>query len=186
MASSADSQRLFFALWPDEALRHTLYKETHHAVRASGGKPVPQENFHITLAFLGHLDADGAAAARAAAVATSGESFDLVLDRLGFWAETHVVWLGPAKVSESGSRFAVALRQNLRERGIKVDVRPFLPHVTLARKVAKPGDLRTIRPIRWSLREFVLVHSITGRHSSEYRRLASWPLRAPAAAVMEL
>lgn len=186
MASAADSQRLFFALWPDDALRHTLYKETRHAVRASGGKPVPAENFHITLAFLGHLDADGAAAARAAADATQVEPFDLVFDRPGFWPDARVVWLAPASVPETGSRFAAKLRQALRTHGVAVDFRPFLPHVTLARKVSKPGNLGTVRPIRWPVREFVLVHSLSGRHGSEYRPLVSWPLRAPAAAAAEL
>ena len=186
MASAADSQRLFFALWPDEALRHTLYKETRRAVRASGGKPVSPENFHITLAFLGHLDAAGVAAATAAAEATVGECFDLILERLGFWAEARVVSLGPTDVPQAGSRFAVNLRQTLRAQGITVDIRPFLPHVTLARKVAKPGNLGTVRAIRWPVREFMLVHSVTARHASKYCVLASWPLSARAAAVGEL
>ena len=186
MASAADSQRLFFALWPDDALRHTLYKETRHAVRASGGKPVPAENFHITLAFLGHLDAGGVAAARVAADSTQGEPFELVLDRPGFWPDARVVWLAPASVPEAGSRFAADLRQALRARGVAVDLRPFLPHVTLARKVSKPGNPGSVHPIRWPVREFVLVHSLSSRRGSEYRPLASWPLRAPAAAAAEL
>ncbi|MDE2023083.1 MAG: RNA 2',3'-cyclic phosphodiesterase [Gammaproteobacteria bacterium] len=186
MASAVDGQRLFFALWPDDALRHILYKETRHAVRASGGKPVPAENFHITLAFLGHLDADRAAAARAAAETTQGESFDLVLDRPGFWPDARVVWLAPTSVPEAGSRFSADLRHALRTRGVAVDLRPFLPHVTLARKVSKPGNPGTVRPIRWPVREFVLVHSLAARHGSEYRPLVSWPLCAPAAAAAEL
>ncbi|MGH8293667.1 MAG: RNA 2',3'-cyclic phosphodiesterase [Gammaproteobacteria bacterium] len=186
MASAADGQRLFFALWPDAALRHTLYKETRRAVRVSGGKPVPAENFHITLAFLGHLDPEGAAAARAAADSIQGEPFDLVLDRPGFWPEARVVWLAPASVPEAGNRFAADLRQALRARGVAVDLRPFLPHVTLARKVSKPGNLGTVRPIRWRVHEFVLIHSIAERHGSEYRPLVSWPLHTPAAAVAEL
>ena len=186
MAPEADSRRLFFALWPDDALRHVLYKETRRAVRASGGKPVPAENFHITLAFLGHLEAAGLAAARAAAEAAVGECFELVLERLGFWAEARVVWLGPAAIPAAGSRFAVTLRDALRAHGLNVDIRPFLPHLTLARKVTKPGNLGSLRAIRWPVREFLLVHSIPKRHASEYRRLASWPLRAPAAAAVEL
>ena len=186
MDSAADVQRLFFALWPDEALRHTLYKETRRTVRASGGKPVPVENFHITLAFLGHLDTAGVATAHEAAEAAAGECFDLVLERLGFWADARVVWLSPIGVPQAGSRFATALRQALRARGITVDIRPFLPHVRLARKVAKPGHLGTVRAIRWPVREFVLVHSVSARHGSVYRVLASWPLSARAAAAGEL
>lgn len=179
MALRADARRLFFALWPDEPLRLLLYKETRHAVRVGGGKPVPPENFHITLVFLGQLDAKGAAAARAAAEATAGESFELVLDKFGFWPEAHVMWLGPSVLPERGSRFAAALRRALRARDIEVDIRPFMPHITLARKVTKPGDPGPIRSIHWVAREFVLVHSVAGNHASEYRVIGSWPLRAP-------
>ncbi|MGH8278082.1 MAG: RNA 2',3'-cyclic phosphodiesterase [Gammaproteobacteria bacterium] len=180
MASETERRRLFFALWPDDALRGTLYKETRRAVRASGGKPVAKTNFHITLAFLGQLDRAGAQTACAAGEASRGELFDLVLDRFGFWPEAGVVWLGPAQVPEAGSRFAEELRRQLRARGIKVDVRPFAPHLTLARKVAKPGDFGTPHPLRWPVREFVLVHSVTAQRASEYHLLATWPLRAAA------
>lgn len=186
MALGTERQRLFFALWPDDALRRTLYKKTRGAGRASGGKPVPAENFHITLAFLGQLDEKGVAAARAAASAVHGEPFDLVLGRLGFWANARVVWLGPAGIPEAGSHFATGLRQALRARGIQVDVRPFLPHLTIARKVTKPGELGGIHPICWRVREFVLIHSVPRRHASEYRPLASWPLHKSAAAAAEL
>jgi 2'-5' RNA ligase len=186
MASAPDIQRLFFALWPDDSVRHAIYKETRRVVRASGGKPVPPESFHITLAFLGHLDAKNAAAAHAAADATAGRGFELILERLGFWADARVAWVAPASVPDAGNRFATELREALRARGIAVDIRPFLPHVTLARKVAKPGNPGVIRPLRWPVREFVLVHSVTRRHASEYRPLASWPLRAPAAGAAEL
>lgn len=177
MVSEPERQRLFFALWPDEALRLTLYKVTRRAVQASGGKPVAPENFHITLAFLGQLDASGAEAARQAAAATAGNVFDLVLDRLGFWPEARVVWSAPSAVPAAGHNFANTLRAELRARSIEVDVRPFLPHLTLARKVSRPGDMGTMHAVHWPVREFVLVRSVTGRHASEYHPLASWSLR---------
>lgn len=176
-----ERQRLFFALWPDASLRHTLYKVTRPAIRASGGKPVPAENFHITLAFLGQLDAEAASRAEAAAAAASGERFELILDRIGFWPDTHVVWFGPSKIPAAGTGFAAALRRELRARGIEVDIRPFMPHLSLARKLAKPGDFGAPRVVHWPVREFVLVHSITGRRASEYHVIAAWPLRATTA-----
>jgi 2'-5' RNA ligase len=47
--------RLFFALWPEDTQREMLAHAVHEVVRASGGRPVPTHNLHITLAFLGSV-----------------------------------------------------------------------------------------------------------------------------------
>jgi len=54
-AVSPATRRLFFALWPDEATREQLAHITRKAVRGSGGRPIPVENLHSTLVFLGSV-----------------------------------------------------------------------------------------------------------------------------------
>ncbi|HEX6550344.1 MAG TPA: RNA 2',3'-cyclic phosphodiesterase [Gammaproteobacteria bacterium] len=176
--ASRDSERLFFALWPDPVLRDTIYKATRKAVRASGGKPVPPANFHVTLAFLGSLAPEAAAVAREAATAIRGQAFELRLDQLGFWPQPQVVWLGANRVPDAARRLAEQLASGLREGGLQLDPRPFVPHVTLARKVGKPGELGSVRPISWMAQDFVLVHSMTHPSGSEYSVLQRWPLAA--------
>lgn len=176
--TSPDSERLFFALWPDPVLRDTLYKVTRNAVRASGGKPVPPENFHITLAFLGSLSPDEAKQAREGAADVQGRSFDLILDRFGFWPEPRVVWLGASQAPAAGRRLGADLITALAARGLKPDPKPFIPHLTLARKVAKPGDLGSVQPIRWAVEGFALVRSVTDPAGSRYSVLQTWPLAA--------
>ncbi|MDE2091699.1 MAG: RNA 2',3'-cyclic phosphodiesterase [Gammaproteobacteria bacterium] len=186
MASATEVQRLFFALWPDDSLRRTLYKVTRRPVRLSGGRPVPPTNFHITLAFLGSLDTAGGLLARQAADSVVGRSFELQLDRLGFWPEPGMLWLGAMQVPLAVQTLAADLAKALRLQGLAPDSKPFVPHVTLARKVVKPGELGTLRPLHWPVREFALLSSLTHARGSEYRPLAFWPLGSKAAGSREL
>src|SRR5579883_616458 len=70
-APGAPTRRLFFALWPDEAMREAMVQAIREPVRASGGRPVHAGNLHVTLAFLGAVPerrlTELAEAARAAA-----------------------------------------------------------------------------------------------------------------------
>ncbi len=57
--------RLFFALWPDPPTRTALAMLVD-GLPLVGGRRVPAENLHLTLAFLGNVDEGAAAAARVA------------------------------------------------------------------------------------------------------------------------
>lgn len=183
--ASADNDRLFFACWPEAPLRHTIYKATRRVVKASGGKPVPPENFHITLAFLGSLDPDAAGAVRRAAAGVRGSRFDLMLDRVGFWPQPRVVWLGASRVPTAARQLVDQLGTALRDCEIALQARPFQPHVTLARKVSKPGEFAPLTPIQWPATAFVLVRSASRAAGSEYSVLEEWPLAARRAQSVE-
>ena len=186
MASNTDSQRLFFALWPPDTLRNAIHRNYRRAVQGSGGKPVPESNYHITLAFLGSLDPTGTLKAHRAADQVSAAAFDLQLDRLGFWSEAGVLWLGTAQPSTKARKLATQLAQVLRAQGLEPDAKPFVAHLSLARKVIKPGELRAARAIHWHVDGFALLRSHTHGRNSEYQLLASWPLLSRAAGPGEL
>lgn len=186
MALDADSQRLFFAFWPDDSLRHAIIKACRRAVKRSGGKPVPAANFHITLAFLGSLDADGAGKARQAADRVRAAAFDLQLDRLGFWSGSGLLWLGATQPPQAARVLAADLVRELRTRGLAPDAKAFVPHLSLARKVLKPGLLGAVPPLNWHVDAFALMRSHTHGRNSEYQLLASWPLESMAAGSGEL
>jgi len=174
--ASAETQRLFFALWPDASTRDAIYKAGRRVIRVSGGKPVRADNYHATLAFLGSVDAGAAVAARDAAAGVHGPPFELRLDRFGFWAKPRVVWLGAGQVPEAARRLAAGLTAALIARGLTPDPKPFVPHVTLVRKVSKPGDFGSVEPVAWPVTSFALVRSVTHPEGSQYSVLASWPL----------
>lgn len=56
MSTEHALRRLFFALWPDSEMQAALAEVTRRWVAGIGGKPIPPENFHFTLAFLGTMD----------------------------------------------------------------------------------------------------------------------------------
>ena len=66
-------KRLFFALWPDETTRSGLAKAARQWTR----RPVPADNLHMTLQFLGACDAEQEACYIEAASTIQAEAFEL-------------------------------------------------------------------------------------------------------------
>lgn len=174
--SEQETQRLFFALWPDAEVRLRLERAAL-ALKGVHGRRVALENLHITLAFLGSLSAAGRACAEAAAAAIYGEPFTLVLDRLGAFPRARVVWLGASEVPPALAGLAVALNAGLAACGLEPDPRPYRPHVTVLRKVSRPPPPAELaQAVGWPVREFVLVESRTLAQGAEYRVLERWTL----------
>ena len=175
MEPASGIQRLFFAFWPDEPTRQAIHKQTRKVVRHSGGKPITPENFHITLVFLGNMDAQNALLARKAADSVVSEPFTLTLDRLYFWPEPRVLTLAPSQVPDVAQDLTSSLLTALRVHDLVSDVKPFEPHVTLARKASHLA-VRQIHSVHWQIEDFVLVRSVTHQKGSEYTPIARWTL----------
>ena len=172
-------RRLFLALWPDDAWRHRLEHDLRKSVRRTGGAAVPARNLHMTLVFLGSVDEERLAAARAAAQVIARPAFDLLLGRVEVWPRQHLLCLVPSVKSEPLRELAIDLRTQLETRGFEVEKRPFRAHVTLARKVNRPRSVEVLALPTWPVRDFALVESETASGGSEYRVLERWALRPP-------
>ncbi len=175
---AGNASRLFFALWPEDPIRQALYKASRASVEATDGKPVSPSNFHITLAFLGQLDPEAAERAHSVAASVKSEPFQMELDHLGHWLEPQVLWCGVSRVPAAARALADGLRQRLMDVGLKLDTKPFVPHVTLARKVRRAAVLGSIGPLAWAAKDFVLIRSLTRESGSEYSPLATYALGA--------
>jgi RNA 2',3'-cyclic 3'-phosphodiesterase len=171
--AAPDSHRAFFALWPDEATRGALSRATRLAVQASGGRPIAKERLHLTVAFLGELTPTGLAAARAVPPVPSGP-FELVLDAVGVWPESRVLWLAPSVLPAALAALEGSLWGRLVAKGFRREERPYLPHITLARR-ARPVDV-PVAPVRWPVHELALVESLRQGRAVHYEVLERWPL----------
>ena len=87
--------RLFFAIWPDDPGVDRLRALAESLAPRVGGRPVPRDNIHLTLAFLGDLDDERAAIAASAPI--EGKALDLSLDRLGSFRKARVAWAGSTR-----------------------------------------------------------------------------------------
>lgn len=168
---SSETRRLFFALWPNEALRREIAARREVLGRISRRR-VPEANLHMTLVFVGDVPADAVPAVEAAGAAVHSAPFELVLDRFGWFPGARVVWLG-GEAPDAGRALVASLESALDERGIGCDGRPWRPHVTLFRQVAGRPRLPEPAPLAWPAREFALVESVPGR---PYQVLRTWPL----------
>lgn len=179
-AEAADTQRLFFALWPGGAVRAAL-AGLLHGESPRLGRRVPDANLHLTLAFVGNVTAEQRACMEAAAATVAGTSFTLTLDRLGFWPRPRIAWAGATETPDALRDLVTRLNAALIPCGYRPEQRPYQAHVTLARKVQAPPRRRGIPPIVWAAAEFCLVESVSEEHGSVYRVLARWPLQAATA-----
>lgn len=162
------ARRLFFALWPEPALREALWQQAREQLQRCGGRLVPQDNLHLTLAFLGHVDEVQQAVLVAAARTLPAPRCDLLLDRYGWFESAQVLWLGCSQTPAPLLALASALAGQARAAGLRIDPRPFHPHVTLARKPRNLPDLAPPRPLAWSVDGFVLAESLSGPADSRY------------------
>jgi 2'-5' RNA ligase len=122
---------------PSEAKKKIRVQSWPGLSRYKDEKLVPQQNWHLTLAFIGHLDEDKAS--ELMALLTSymwGKSFNLSIRNFGGFPsleEAKILWAGVHKGQSEITDLALELRKQLDNLGIKYDDKPFVPHMTLAR-----------------------------------------------------
>ncbi len=178
---SAAKKRLFFALWPTPEARALTHSLALHAVAESQGRPVHEQNLHLTLAFLHYvettrLDCIGRAARR---VQAASAGFSITLDRLGYWPRSRILFAAPAEPPAALGALEQCLWRELADCDFIPERRAFQPHVTLARQALAPSTSALPCPVAWSVDRFALVESITGQRVPSYHTLASWTLGDP-------
>ena len=172
-----DLRRLFFALCPDDVLRSEIAELEVSGDLAGTGRHVPVINVHITLVFLGQVDNQTIECIEQVAAETGGNSFRLILDRVGYWSKPQILWLAPSRVPRELSDLFENIQARLGKCNVPVDQRPYKPHITLARKVKKPPPKIKFDPLIWHVKQYSLMESLTTPGGGvKYQELACWQL----------
>lgn len=137
-----------------------------------------RDTLHVTLAFLGavHEARLPLLVEAAGTVAAEAQPFEVVLDRVGWWPDNHILWLGSTSMPSRHRRLHDALVQALGSAGFPSETRAYHPHLTLVRRaqclsLPPPGP-----PVHWQAQEFSLVESRLQDDGARYRVLNRWPL----------
>ena len=163
------TRRLFFALWPDDNTRTNIRKHLKKLIQHSDGKGVPDHNLHITLSFLGSIDESKQRCAEQFADTLRLSPFKLNIDKVDYWSKPKVLWAGCNQIPEQLNSFAYELNNGMRRCGIDVDKRPYVPHITLMRKVNKVSQDKEFKAFQWEVSNFVLVESISRSEGVHYQ-----------------
>lgn len=132
-----DKIRTFVAVrLPAEIRRRLMLVEKRLMQSGADVKWVPEENFHITLKFLGDVEQNRLSAVKdAVGRAVEGASaFDLSLAGVGaFGRPLRVVWVGIASGKDELKSLAKRVEDELAGIGFPAEDRPFSAHITLGR-----------------------------------------------------
>lgn len=174
---SAPTQRMFFGLWPDEEVRAAIAALVS-ALPPRGVRPIPPQNLHATLVFLGSITPETRYALECRVDGLCSRPFALALDVHGWWRRPQVLWVGASTVPPELTQLVGDLNAAAAELGLRIDSRPYQPHVTIARKVTRATDMRAFAPIAWKVTDLCLVESVTGAGGATYCVRRRWPLEA--------
>ena len=185
--------RLFVAIDFDDRSRRAIAAEQERIRRVVEGthpRWTNPDQLHLTLAFLGEVDpALAEHLQRDLSEPVALQPFDLVLEGLGVFPShgaPRALWIG----ARGGSTELLALHRELTarlgRRGIRLETRPFSPHLTIARwKASRPSDRhrvlqhatdRTIARVR--VDHATLYHSRVSSKGAIYTSLAHAALTA--------
>ncbi|WP_449432228.1 RNA 2',3'-cyclic phosphodiesterase [Pseudomonas putida] len=167
-------KRLFFALSVSDSQRRAI-AQWRRSLSLRSGKPVPAQNFHVTLMFLGDVAVDQVPAICAAVDQLKRPSAPprLLLDSLQVWQRASVLVLEPQQPPAVLLQLAYGLQQALLPLGVQMATREYRPHLTLARDFrGQPPEAVTAPEFFLGARHFTLYESRKG----QYWPLAQWPL----------
>jgi 2'-5' RNA ligase len=169
--SRAATIRCFVALQPDEAARERLdVIAGEWQARLPGARRMRRDNLHLTLAFIGALEADRAGEVAAHLAALPQAPFDWTVDAVGAFGGARVLWAGGSDPRLDA--LAARVRALLDELGVRFDRKPFVAHVTLLRKLpreaAREAGGAIEPPLRWQAGAAVLLESRSGAEGTRY------------------
>ena len=173
-----DTARLFFALWPDDAVRAALARLARSLHQECGGRMIPARNIHLTLVFLGNVATGRVPDLHALAATIVAPPTDLTIDEVDYWRRNRIAWAGAAKCPGTLRTLVAQLTHALLTAGFHCEDREYAPHITLLRDARRSPAVKAAGGIAWRACDFVLMQSLRRNGAVVYEAIGRWPLGA--------
>lgn len=174
--SCVKTRRLFVALWPSASVRSALSMTLQDLPFPVGARRVPEQDWHVTLAYLGVVPEPLRPNIESLLTGFPAQPDPIVLDNLEWWSEARVgVWSAsvvPPQLAAARAR----LCNQLSDLGLRLDLRSWRPHLTLARALDAPLAAASLPAFHWSICSIALVESQTAVGSGRYTPLMAHEL----------
>ncbi|MDO5121260.1 MAG: RNA 2',3'-cyclic phosphodiesterase [Erysipelotrichaceae bacterium] len=162
--------RLFIAVMVSGECRNTL-TNTLELMKQNGitGRFVPEENLHITLAFIGEYGSPEPVIDALSRI--SFQPFEIELSGTGMFGDT--LWAG-VKDHDKLRVLADQIRQELSSAGIPYDRKDFVPHITLVRRMKGSVKEYSVQPCHMTVGRISLMNSDLSSGSPHYSEISSF------------
>ncbi|MDO8825669.1 RNA 2',3'-cyclic phosphodiesterase [Methylophaga sp.] len=167
--------RYFFALSPDLNSRMQIQHIMKRLPEDKALKLQTTANLHQTLLFLGQLDQQQINALLAGTESLRFPEIHMQFDHLSYWDTPKIFCLTSRAPSAELFDLVNKLQQIASDADIAIDIKPYQPHITLARK-AKQAVPVAIAPVRFRAQELVLMKSVSTDHGPQYYPVMHWPI----------
>jgi 2'-5' RNA ligase len=162
-------RRLFIALWPDPDTRIRIAR----LLSEGSGRRIPQEQLHLTLVFVGAVEREVSDCLEQRLDELQFDSFELTLDRFGFFVRPGILWVGPSSIP----RDLVQMRDRARQIGLKCGLRvpneEYVPHVSLFRGCVDSRTPDWQPALSWHVDTVALIESGEDGQAGPYRMISN-------------
>ncbi|MBL1141839.1 MAG: RNA 2',3'-cyclic phosphodiesterase [Proteobacteria bacterium] len=167
--------RLFFALWPNDEVRKELRKVSN-LYKDENIRLTKNSNLHITLEFLGEVSEQDQAELIQQTNNIISKPFSFELTSIGYWPKPGILWIAPEIIPDELLNLVKQIQTMVKQQGLRIDERPYKPHVTIARKVKWHTVTKKSIHLPWIVSSFALIVSKPGNSGVYYEPIEEWPL----------
>ncbi|MEO3878703.1 RNA 2',3'-cyclic phosphodiesterase [Rheinheimera fenheensis] len=170
--------RLFFSLKFTPEQQQLLQPYQQQALDlCPAAKAVDVDNLHLTLFFLGQVDATQQQQLISAVKQITIPPFGLTLDTLSGFSRPKIVYLAPSEVPDALLQLHQQLAALCKAAGFSDIHDKYRPHITLARHAVRDAALQqSVEPLTLQVSEFALYQSGQFDGRLQYRPLQCFSL----------
>lgn len=182
--------RTFFALDLSPRLKLDIERWRELSLPDSNAR-IPTANFHVTLCFNGKTSQQQLCELESAVQELNQEHkmapFSLHFNEFGYFTKPGIAFIGCNNVPAPLMELNQQLERISRHQGLSIERRPYVPHISLFRRLTTPSPSPVMEPnFTLEATSFTLFESVTQKEGVRYQPIFEWPLQAPMGSIRQM